>query len=44
METMADRVRRVRETIAEAALSVVRGEAVARKYSGKPVFEGFGFE
>ena len=32
------------EAMAEAALSVVRGEAAARKYSGRPVFEGFGFE
>ena len=32
------------EAMAEAALSVVRGETAARKYSGRPVFEGFGFE
>ncbi|MBO7354136.1 MAG: butyrate kinase, partial [Lachnospiraceae bacterium] len=32
------------EAMAEAALSVLRGEAEARRYSGRPVFEGFGFE
>ncbi len=31
------------EAMAEAALAVMRGESAARKYSGKPVFEGFAF-
>ena len=31
------------EAMAEAVLSVVKGETTARKYSGKPVFNGFDY-
>ena len=32
------------EAMAEAALEVLRGEKTARRYTGTPVFQGFGWE
>lgn len=32
------------EALAEAALEVLRGEKTARRYTGMPVFQGFGWE
>ena len=32
------------EALAEAALEVLRGEKTARRYTGEPVFQGFGWE
>ena len=32
------------EALAEAALEVLRGEKTARRYTGEPVFHGFGWE